>query len=299
MLRIVLRKFGAVEDRVAQMILDIFRNFYDRIDGDIVELIDLYLFEKISSMNAFIDQEKRDLGIATSPFETRFLAVHDAWHGIPRVMVACDKVFCLPNLVRVGCMHHEAAHTVLHGSLEYYVFSAPTFSASLKKKIVVFRQVMADILYLVSTAVKDYEATRLLLNNRFIKDQVAYIKYILEPSEEDSTTWNLARQNNIGQVLFLLALLKTACCAAPLLKDQKYGEQIIELLVKNISYLPQNWVSRLLTLLETTYKFGQDTHQNVELFTRTVLDAFVTQSTTTGKSVGSKLKSCNREQFRK
>ena len=266
MLRIVLREFGAVEDSVAQTVLDIFGNFYDRIDGGVVELIDLYLFEKTSSMNAFIDQEKRNLGIATSPFETRFLAVHDAWHGIPRVMVACDKVFCLPNLVRLGCMHHEAAHTVLHGSLEYYVFSAPTFPASLKKKIAVFRQVMPDILYLVSTAVKDYEATRLLINNGFVKDQVAYNKYILEPSEEDNTTWNLARQNDIGQLLFLIALLKTACCAAPFLRDQKYGEQINELLVRNIRYLPTNWGSRLLTLLKTTFKFGKDTHQNVELF---------------------------------
>jgi hypothetical protein len=286
--RIVLREFGTVEDRFAQAVLVIFKNFYNRIAVGAVELIDLYLFEKTSSMNAFLDQEKRNLGIATSPFETRFLAVHDAWHGTPRIMVACDKVFCLPKLVRLGCMHHEAAHTVLHGSLEYYMFSAPTFSAPLKEKIAVLRPVLGDILYLVSTAVKDYEATRLLVNNGFIKDQVAYNKYTLKPSEEDTDTWNLARQNTIAQVLFLIALLKTACCAAPFLQDQKYGGQINELLVRNINYLPPIWISRLLTLLETTSKFGPDTHQNVELFTRTVLDALITQSTLVRKSVGSK-----------
>jgi hypothetical protein len=286
--RIVLRKFGTVGDRFAQAVLEIFNNFYNRIAVGAVDLIDLYLFEKTSSMNAFLGQEKRTLGIATSPFETRFLAVHDAWHGTPRIMVACDKVFCLPTLVRFGCMHHEAAHTVLHGSLEYYMFSAPTLPDPLKEKIAVLRPVLGDILYLVSTAVKDYEATRLLVNNGFIKDQVAYNKYILEPSEEDADTWNLARQNTIAQVLFLIALLKTACCAAPLLKDREYGEQINEFLVRNIRYLPPIWISRLLTLLVTTTKFGPDTHQNVELFTRTVLDAIITQSTLVRKSGGSK-----------
>jgi hypothetical protein len=269
--RIVLHAFGTVEDEFTHAVLEIFRNFYNRIAVGAVELMDLYLFEKASLMNAFIDQEKRNLGIATSSFETRFLAVHDAWHGTPRIMVACDTVFYLPELVRLGCIHHEAAHTVLHGSLEYYMFSTPIFPASLKEKIVVLRQVLGDVLYLVSVAVKDYEATRLLLNNGFIKDQVAYNKYILKPSEEDVDAWNLARKNKIAQVLFLLALLKTACCAAPLLNDQKYGEQINELLVRNMSYLPPIWISRIFTLLKTTSKFSQDTHQNVELFARTAI----------------------------
>lgn len=168
-------------------------------------------------MNAFLTEEKRSLGIGTSAFESSFFAVHDAWRGTPRIMVAHDKILALPGLVSVGGLHHEVAHTVLHGSLEYYSFSVPTSLLRLERVGKIPRQMMRDILYLVSIAVKDCEVTRLLYEKGFVEDQVAYNRHFLEPSEEDHEAWDIAKENKTVRILFLVSILKTVFCAVPLL----------------------------------------------------------------------------------
>ena len=156
-------------------------------------------------IDAYIHREKENLGIKTSDFEASYIAVHDAWLGTPRIMVASDKMLALPDMVRIGVLHHEVAHTILHGSLEFYSFPLPKFLLERKD---IPRQTVKDILYLVSVAVKDYEVTHLLYLNRFVEDQVEYCRYFLEQSEEDYETWNLIKDNKFVEFLFYFQFLK-------------------------------------------------------------------------------------------
>jgi len=173
-------------------------------------------------------------------------------------------------------LHHEVAHTVLHGSLEYYSFSIPTLLFELKREGVVSRQIMGDLLYLVSIAVKDYEVTRFLYKNGYVDDQVAYNKYFLEPSEEDKKAWKLARKNKIARLLVLVSLLKTTCCAAPLLSDGRYGGEMAESIARSMYYLPSELSVRLFRLIDAASKFGENTHENVETLTGLVMNEFYT-----------------------
>ena len=79
------------------------------------------------------------------------------------------------------------------------------------------KTIYIDILYLVSIAVKDYEVTRLLHEKGYVGNQVAYSKYLLEPSKEELQAWNLAQADRRARLLVLVSPLKTACCAAPLI----------------------------------------------------------------------------------
>ena len=246
---------------------------YNRIDADAVEIVDVYLFDKSSSMNAFLSEEKRSLGVGTSPFEASFFAVHDAWRGTPRIMLAHDKMLSVPRLVSMGGLHHEVAHTVLHGSLEYYLFSVP--SSLLERKSLVSRQVMRDLLYLVSVAVKDYEVTRLLCEKGFVEDQVAYNRYFLEPSEEDYEAWNMAKHDKTARFLVLVSLLKTIFCAAPILTDEKYRREISQCIAMSLSHLPADMSTRLRRILEVSSKFGKNTHENVDLLMRELFNEFI------------------------
>jgi len=271
--RVVIRKFGDVEEKFADEVLDIMNDCYDRIKAHEVKIVDLYLFNKSSAMNAFVNEEKRKLGIETSAFEASFFAVHDAWHGTSRIMVAYDRAVDLPYLVRIGGLCHEVAHTILHGSLEYYSFPSPT--RLLEREGFVSRPMMRDILYLTSIAVKDYEVTRLLYQNGYVEDQVAYNKYFLEPSEEDYETWELAKENKTARLLVLVSLLKTACCAAPLLRDERYGGEIGESITRSVNYLPAELSELLLRLLDSASEFGENTHENVHLFMKKFIDELV------------------------
>ena len=95
-----MRKFGDVKKRFVGKVLKIMDDCYNRINAHSVEIVDLYLFDKSSTMNAFLSEEKRNIGIKTSTFEASFFLAHDAWHGTPRIMVAYDKTLVLPKLVR-------------------------------------------------------------------------------------------------------------------------------------------------------------------------------------------------------
>jgi len=255
--------------------LEILNDCYNRLGAHAVEIVEVYIFEKSSSLNAFMNDEKRKLGIETSAFEESFLAVHDAWRGTPRIMVAYDKMLHVPKLVRIGVLRHEVAHTVLHGSLEYYSFSMPLFLLELERNSVVPRQVIRDLVYLASVAVKDYEVTRLLYEKGYVKDQVAYNDYCLKASEEELEAWKLAEKNKTASLIFLVAALKTACCAAPLIKDERCGEEILKAIKGSMNFLPTELSPRLLKILEATSKFGRNTHENVDQFMKEIIDELI------------------------
>jgi hypothetical protein len=276
MIKIVVRKFGDVDERFVEEVLEVLNSCYARLGANAVEIVDVYIFEKSSSIGAFINGEKRNLGIETSAFEDSFLAVHDAWHGTPRIMVAYDKMLHVPELVRVGGLRHEVAHTVLHGSLEYYTFTMPTFLLELEREAVISRQITRDLVYLASIAVKDYEVTRLLYKKGYVEDQLAYNEYYLKPSEEEPEAWKLAEKNKTARLLFLASVLKTACCAAPLLKDEKYGKEILKTITRSINFLPTELSAQLMKMLEGA-KFGRDTHENIDKFLREIIDKLVTK----------------------
>ena len=203
MVKIVVKRFGKVDEGLLGEALGILNECYNRLQPHDVQIVDLYLFQRTSTMNAFLSDEKGRLGIATSPLDVSFLATHDAWRGTPRVMVALDRMLDLSKLIRLGAIRHEAAHTVLHGSLEYYIFSVPTGLMKLGRLNLLPRQSILDILYLVSITVKDYEVTRILYENGYVEDQVAYSKYFLEPSREDLQAWKLAQTDKRATLLVL------------------------------------------------------------------------------------------------
>ena len=255
--------------------MEILNDCYNRLGAHTVEIVEVYIFEKSSSMNAFMNEEKRKLGIETSAFDESFLAVHDAWHGTPRIMVAYDKMLHVPKLVRIGVLRHEVAHTALHGSLQYYSFFTPMFLLELERNRVMSRQVTRDLVYLASIAVKDYEVTRLLYEKGYVKDQVAYNEYCLKASEEELEAWKLAEKNKTAALIFLVAALKTACCAAPLLKDERYGEEILKGITGSLNFLPTELSTKLLKTLEATSKFGGDTHENADRFMKEIIDQLI------------------------
>lgn len=272
MVKIVVRRFGDIEERFTDEVLDVLRDCYDRINAGAVEIADLYLFSKSSTMNAFVNEEKRKLGIKTSAFEESYYALHDAWHGTPRIMVAHDRMSALPALVRIGSLRHEAAHMVLHGSLEFYSFPLSASLLRLEEEGVVPRKVARDVLHLVSIAVKDFEVTRLLFENGFVEDQVSYSKHILAPSEEDREAWELAKDDKAARLLVLVSLLKAVCCAAPLTKDREYGGEMSESIKKSLSHLPKETSESLLRILDLATKFGKNTHENADLLLKKTLN---------------------------
>lgn len=155
MVRIIASKFGHIEDRRASGIIEVLDECYQRLNPSELPLVDLYIFKSSLAMNAFLLRERSMVGVVSSPLHESFFATHDAWRGIPRIMVCLERMNNLPSLIQAGVLRHEAGHSVLHGSAEYYNFPIPQPIAEASDRFTLPNNFSFDLLYLISTAVKD------------------------------------------------------------------------------------------------------------------------------------------------
>jgi len=266
---IVVSKYGKINNNDIERITETMQECYSRLAPHDVSLIDLYLFERSSSIEAFFAKECREVGVASAPFDELFFAMHDAWRGIPRITLCIEKMKKLPKLVKMGGIHHEVGHSVLHGGLRYYLLSFPPELLKIADRFNLSFEYMTNLLYLISIAVKDYEVTRLLHQRGYVEDQVAYAKHLLEISEDDILSWEISQGKPPAEALCLISCLKAAGCAAPLLVDKKFGEEVRQYLMKSLSYLPPDRSALLLKVIEGGFSsLGTDTLDNVDRMIR-------------------------------
>jgi len=244
-------------------ILGVMRECYNRIPHG-VEFVDLYIFSDSTLARGFLAREVRAMSISSVGFSGRYFAMHDAWKGTPRIVICLDKMLKLPRLVQVGGIRHEVGHSILHGSIEYYVIPIPQPLRELGRAFNLSISYLTNILYLISVAVKDYEVTRLLHEAGYVDDQMEYIRYILTPSEEEIEGWNLARGNAPAELLYLASQLKCLGCAAPLTSAEKLEKRVTEWMRGSVMHLPKEYGENLLRIcLEEFRDFKTDTIENI------------------------------------
>ena len=269
MVRVVISKYGKINDEEIERIIETMQECYDRLAPHEVSLVDLNLFERSSSVEAFFAKECREVGVASAPFDDLFFAMHDAWRGIPRITLCLERMEKLPTLVKIGGIRHEVGHSILHGNLRYYLLSFPPALLKIANRFNLSFEYTTNLLYLISIAVKDYEVTRLLHKQGYGEDQTAYVKHLLRVSEDDILSWEISRGKPPAEALRLISQLKTAGCAAPLLVDKEFGEEIREYLKQSLSYLPADRSFLLLEVIEKGFpSLETDTLDNVDRMVR-------------------------------
>jgi len=265
LVHIVVSKFGEIDVEEIERITETMQECYSGLAPHEVSLVDLFLFKRSSSTEAFFAKECRKVGVASTPFNELFFAMHDAWRGIPRITLCLERMKKLPRLVKMGGIHHEVGHSILHGNLRYYLLSFPPALLQIADQFNFPFEYLTNLLYLVSIAVKDYEVTRLLYQRGYVEDQVAYVKYLLAVSEDDILSWKLSRGKPPAEALCLISYLKAAGCAAPLLVNKKFGEEIKQCLRGSLSYLGADHSILLLDVIEGGFSsLRTDTLDNID-----------------------------------
>jgi len=274
--KIVVSKFGYVENREISYILKIVEECYGRLKPHKVELVDLYVFERSSSMSAFMAKELKEVGVASASFSELFFAMHDAFRGTSRIILCVEKMKKLPKLVQDAGIRHEVGHSVLHGDLLYYVLPLPPVLSDLVHRFKVSREYATNLLYLISISVKDFEVSRLLYKRGYFEDQVAYVKHLLEITESDRLSWEMSRGNPSAEILCLVSSLKTAGCAAPFLLNKTFGEELKRLLTESLSHLRTDFSTSLMNMILKDFpSLGTDTINNINRVAGLVVETIV------------------------
>ncbi len=263
--KIVVSKFGEVEAEEIDHIIGVMEECYDRLGPHEVALVDLYVFERSSSVDAFTAKEYEEVGVVSASFDELFFAMHDAWRGTSRIILCLERMKKLPKLVQVGGIRHEVGHSVLHGNLRYYLLSLPPALLDLASRFDISLKYATNLLYLISIAVKDYEVSRLLYERGYVEDQIAYAKHMLTVTENDILSWEMSRGKPLAEILCLISCLKSVGCVAPFLFDKTFGEEMKRRVAESLSYLPTGYSAPLLsTIMEGFSSLGADTLSNID-----------------------------------
>lgn len=262
---------GRIPWGVKREVTSALRDCYRRFGPRVPYKVEVHIVDREATMRDFLKEEKFRLGITTSGDE-EFICSHDAWRGYPRIIVCFEKLAKLNRLAGLGAVRHEAAHSVLHGSLEYYIFRIPEDCRHTAMIKGIDLAVLEQALYYVSVAVKDFEATRFLVQHDYIDCQFAFAIEWLQPSEEDKSAWGSAKANRQAKFVYETALLKPTLFAHPLLalpRSKKISlEQQVQLgrrVEELIEHLGEAEQSKLLQVANMIAESStQDTHKNVD-----------------------------------
>jgi len=167
----------------------------------------LMVWKNMDKYQAFSRSEKDALGVVTGE-ETEFLATHDAWRGYPRIHICQERLIGIPGSIIQGVIHHEIAHALNHGTLEFYTF---TFSKELQEAAQshgLDMSLLQQCVYFLSVAIKDREVVQWLTQIGLGFSQVALLRYLISETEEERQVWEVVRDSGPLQKIALAAFLK-------------------------------------------------------------------------------------------
>lgn len=236
---------------------------YQRLPTSDLEVVQVCLLDTVKRLGQFLAAEQARLGIA-SPLGEEFLALHDAWHGVPRITVCFERLAEVPHLVGLGAIRQQVAHSILHGSPEYYVFKLSRNLVEKGQERGLAPVALQQLLYYVAIAVKDYEAVRLLVTHGYVDCQAALAFHQLEADDEDRLAWRLASRNPIARLICLASQLKLLLSIRPLVAKPAIAPALVQQARAMLSFLPLEEQDKLWALTQQiAAALGEDTHQNI------------------------------------
>jgi hypothetical protein len=184
----------------------------------------LMVWKNMDKYQAFSRSEKDALGVVTGE-ETEFLATHDAWRGYPRIHICQERLVGIPGSIIQGIIHHEIAHALNHGTLEFYTF---TFSKGLQEAARFHgleMSLLQQCVYFLSVAIKDREVVQWLAQIGLGFSQVALLRHLISETEEERQVWEVVRDSGPLQKVASSTLLKILLPILTLAETQKERTQ--------------------------------------------------------------------------
>jgi hypothetical protein len=212
--KLVVERLGLVEEGEVEAILATLRRLYEAV-REPPSLVYVVLASSRSLFNLFMSSIHLNYEVASTPGFEGFEAAHDAYTGVPRLALCLEELRKLPSRAVDGVVLHEAAHTVLHGSLDSYLPA----SGALRAAEALDPRLSLELTYIAASSVKDWEATELLVNLGFREEAKAYALHALSKRGGLEAEWRMAVEAGVP-LLHLAELLKPLCCASPLLSDE-------------------------------------------------------------------------------
>jgi hypothetical protein len=277
-------RHGSIPDEEVGKILAFLEECYGRLRPEGLDLVEIDIYENDSLWRNHMAAERRRAGVTSVDLDDSFIVTHDAWTGIPRISISLQRKENVTQLVWDAALRHEVGHSVLHGSLEYYVLPTPKVLMNAAQRFAKLASHLPDIVYLLALAVKDMEVTRLLFSAGYVEDQAAYARFVMKTTEQDLQAWDLSSLAAEARVLCLIGRLKDILPATVLASRPDVSDLVLQEVEESVEYLPQE---PRRALIETVTKIAndadKDTFTNIQvaaaILATKIIEPLMTSST--------------------
>jgi hypothetical protein len=248
---------GDISSSFKKEVSEVLNDCYGRLAEKVPYKVEVYAFDTEDNLNSFLREEKFKLGLSFNTIDDASACTHEVLRGYPRLLLCRERLFKYGKQARAGALRHEAAHTVLHGALEYNIYD---------------NEKLDEVFFQLSLGVKDFEATRLLIQHDYISCQFAYAMEWIKPTEDDKTAWAISRSNRQTRFVYESALMRPILFTDPLLslpKSKKVPAELqmqlsvrMEQTIAMLGEAEENKVLKVAgAIIET---LGDDTHKNID-----------------------------------
>jgi len=251
---------------------EVLNDCYKRFGQQISYKIEVYAFDTEENLNSFLREEKFKLGMSFNTVDDASACTYEVLRGYPRLLLCSERLSRYSKEARAGAIRHEAAHTILHGALEYSIFQIPEDCRHTATVKGIDTEKLGEIFFQLSMGVKDYEATRLLIEHDYIHCQFAYALEWIQPAEDDKTAWNISKTNRQTRFVYESALMRPILFTNPLLslpKSKKVpAESLLQLsarMEQMIAILGEKEENKVLAVAGSIIEsLTEDTHKNID-----------------------------------
>lgn len=263
---------GNISGSFKKEVSEVLNDCYQRFSQQVPYKIEVYAFDTQENLNSFLRDEKFKMGMSFNTVDDASACTYEVLRGYPRLLICNERLSRYSKPARAGAIRHEAAHTVLHGALEYSIFQIPEDCRHTATVKGIDSDKLEEIFFQLSLGVKDYEATQFLIANDYIQCQFAYALEWIQPSEDDKTAWSISRTNRQTRFVYESALMRPVLFTNPLLSLQKPKKALAEsqLLLsarmeQMIALLGEKEENKVLAVAGAIIEsLTDDTHKNID-----------------------------------
>ena len=263
---------GNVSGNFKKEISEVLNDCYKRFGQRVPYKIEVYAFDTEENLNSFLREEKFKLGLSFNTVDDVSACTYEVLRGYPRLLICQEKLLPYSKAGRAGAIRHEAAHTVLHGSLEYSIFQIPEDCRHTAMVKGIAPEKLEEVYFQLTMGVKDFEATKFLVEHDFINCQFTYALEWIKPVDDDRTAWSVSRSNRQTRFVYESALMRPILFCDPLLslpkskkvpeEDQIQLDARIEQMIALLGETEENKVLKVAgSIIEVLV---DDTHKNID-----------------------------------
>jgi hypothetical protein len=258
---------GGVKNEVVNTVKDCYKNFGSQVPYR----LEILLTDSEAILRDYLRQEKFNQGIIEDE-SYNDVCRYDNLRGFPRITLSMEKLSQFNKQARQGIIRHQAAHSALHGSLEYRIFKIPDESRQIAMVKNIDNLTMENAVYRLSLAIKDFEATRLLVEHNYVNCQLAFALEWIQPVNKIGSPQQPVRGDRQEKFINQITLLKPILFSHPLMQLPKSKKIDLEMQVmlgrrieEVVEDLPENDQARLLQVSNRIAEgISRDTHENVD-----------------------------------